>query len=197
MKRLSILTAVLLAACSNGGPTTPTAGMVPVVAPVQAVTPRDVPGSVLVNPDFEQTAGDGSIPGWVMSQHAGPVSYAMRIDPVDAYAGHGSFHMTRTQPQIFGSLIQSLDARPYAGKTVELSAMLKSRGVGAGGWKLFINANVPGTLNYSRGLTGDRPWQNESVRLNVPAGARQLTVGVTLLDAGDGWMDDVELKTVD
>ena len=49
MKRLSILTAVLLAACSNGGPTTPTAGMVPVVAPVQAVTPRDVPGSVLVD----------------------------------------------------------------------------------------------------------------------------------------------------
>jgi hypothetical protein len=31
----------------------------------------------------------------------------------------------------------------------------------------------------------------------MPANAQQLKVGVTLLDAGEGWMDNVELKTVD
>jgi hypothetical protein len=132
-----------------------------------------------------------------MSQHAGPRSYEMRVDPADPYAGHASFHMTRTQPQVYGSLTQSLDAAAFAGKTVELSAMLKTHGVGPRGWGLFVSADVPGAMERSPGLTGDNGWTKETVRLNVPGNARNVTVGVSLRDAGDGWMDNVELKVVD
>jgi hypothetical protein len=194
MKRLSILIALLLAACGRGAPQPQEAATAHVA---KAAEQLRMPGSALANPDFEQTAADGSVPGWAKTQHAGPVSYDMRIDHEGAYAGRGSFHMTRTQPQVYGSLTQTLDARAYAGKTIELSAMLKTKGVGPRGWRLFINADMPGTLVYSPVLKGDSDWTRESVRLNVPAKAHQLTVGVSLLDAGEGWMDNVELRPVD
>lgn len=192
MKRFSILAALLLAACGQGGPQEQAAAP----APAKPSAPQ-ASGAALVNADFEQTGTDDDVPGWFKTQHAGPQAYLMRIDPDEAYAGHGSFHMTRTLPQVFGSLTQTVDARPYAGKTIELSAMVKSKGVGPGGWKLFVDADLPNTLVYSPGLVGDNAWESESVRLKVPGIAERLVVGVTLLDAGDGWMDNVELKTVD
>jgi len=190
MKRLSMIAALLLVACGSGNPPMTTA-----TEPKPALQASG-PSGALVNPDFEQTGGDNGTPGWIHTQHAGPPSYSMTTDSAGAYAGHGSFHMKRTLPQVYGSLQQTLDARPYAGKTLELSAMLKTQGVGAEGWKLYITAQLPGAMAYSTGLTGDTGWQRDAVRLRIPENAHQLIVGVTLLDAGEGWMDDVELKTV-
>jgi hypothetical protein len=199
MKRLSMIAALLLVACGKNEPPAPPATAAPMrAAPVaRAANATNQPSGTLVNADFEQAAAEGSIPGWTMSQHAGPRSYEMRVDPADPYAGHASFHMTRTQPQVYGSLTQSLDAAAFAGKTVELSAMLKTHGVGPRGWGLFVSADVPGAMERSPGLTGDNGWTKETVRLNVPGNARNVTVGVSLRDAGDGWMDNVELKVVD
>lgn len=194
MKRYSILVVLLLTACGQGGTQAQKKASVPMLG--DTASPGTV-GAKLANADFEQSGADDAVPGWYKTQHAGPPSYLMRIDPVDAYAGHGSFHMTRTLPQVYGSLTQTVDARPYAGKTIELSAMVKSKGVGPDGWKLFVDADLPNTLAYSPGLTGDNAWKSESVRLKVPAIAERLKVGATLLDAGDGWMDNVELKVVD
>ncbi|HTI96010.1 MAG TPA: hypothetical protein VL425_05795 [Rudaea sp.] len=194
MKHFSILAALLLAACGQGS--SQAQKDLPAPAPGNSAAPR-TSGAALVNADFEQAGADDDVPGWFKTQHAGPSSYLMRIDPDEPYAGHGSFHMTRTLPQVYGSLTQTVDARPYAGKTIEVSAMVKSKGVGPGGWKLFVDAYLPGTLVYSPGMTGDTAWQKSSVRLKIPAIAQRLSVGVTLLDAGDGWMDNVELKVVD
>lgn len=198
MKRLSMIAALLLVACGKSAPPAPPAAAksVPPAPAAKAAAATSQSSGTLVNADFEQPAAEGSIPGWAMSQHAGPRSYEMRVDTVDPYAGHASFHMTRTQPQVYGSLTQSLDAAAYAGKTVELSAMLKTRGVGPRGWGLFVSADVPGALERSPGLTGDNGWTKDAVRLSVPGNARRLTVGVSLRDAGDGWMDDVTLKVV-
>lgn len=198
MKYLLMMAALLLVACGKSAPPAPPAAAksVPPAPAAKAAETPSQPSGTLVNADFEQAATEGGIPGWTMSQHAGPRSYEMRVDTIDPYAGHASFHMTRTQPQVYGSLTQSLDAGAYAGKTVELSAMLKTRGVGPRGWGLVVSADVPGALERSPGLTGDSGWTKDTVRLNVPANARRLTVGVSLRDAGDGWMDDVALKVV-
>ncbi|HMM56582.1 MAG TPA: hypothetical protein PKD77_03170 [Rudaea sp.] len=194
MKYSWLLAAVLLTGCGNNSLPAQKAAINPAVSS----TPReDVPGSALANPDFEQTATDGSIPGWTQIQHAGLPAYAMDIVADGAYAGHGSFHMLRTRPEEYGTLQQQLDVKAFAGKTIELSAMLKSQAVGPQGWKLFINAEMKGAFKYSSGLTGDSDWKHDSVQLRVPPQATRLTVGVTLLDAGEGWMDNVELKTLD
>ena len=201
MKRLLILGILcLLSGCNDtsADSATPAIGAVP--RPGAAGSPAATApagAAQVVNGDFEQTASDGSIPGWDQVQHAGEKSYEMRIDADGAYAGHGSFHMIRTKPQVYGSLTQNLDLRAYAGKTLELSAMLKSHDVGPDGWKLMVNGNLAGTLQYSPGLTGSTDWQRQSVTLKLPPNARRVTIGVTLLDAGEGWADNIEAKVLD
>ena len=150
----------------------------------------------LANADFEQTAGDGSIPGWDISQHAGEKAYDVRIEAEGAFAGHASLRMTRTREQVYGSVTQRVPALPLAGKTVEFSAMLKTQDVGTRGWKLLINGDAPRALAYSEGLTGTAGWQRQAVRMTVSPNVRNLTVGVTLLDGGTGWMDDTQLRVV-
>jgi hypothetical protein len=150
--------------------------------------------TTLVNGDFEQVAADGSIPGWVMLQHAGAPSYETVIEAQGAYAGHGSLRMTRTQDQVYGTLSQEVAITGVAGETFELSAMVKTKDVGAEGWKLMIYGDR--VRDFSPAATGDTDWHPVSVRVQLPAAANSLTVGVTLLDKGSGWIDQVQLKAI-
>lgn len=151
----------------------------------------------IINGDFEQTAADGTIPGWTPVMHADPGSFQVRIDAEGAHQGHGSLHITRVRDEPYGMIAQDIDATPYVGKTIELSAMSKTRGVGPNGWKLLLNGNVRNTLIYSTPLSGTQDWQRQSVSLKVTPLVHKVTIGAILLDAGDGWLDDVELKVVD
>jgi hypothetical protein len=150
--------------------------------------------TTLVNADFEQVADDGSIPGWIMQQHAGPPSYETVIEAQGAYAGHGSLRMTRTQEQVYGTLSQEVAIAGVAGETFELSAMVKTKDVGPEGWKLMIYGDR--VRDFSPAATGDTDWHPVSVRVQLPAAANSLTVGVTLLDKGSGWIDQVQLKAI-
>ena len=138
------------------------------------------------------------IPGWTLTHHAGVGGYKASLDQNDPAQGKTSLRFERVAPQVYGDMMMRLDLSKYAGKTIELSAMLKCADVGPKGWKLFINANQPGTLAYSPGIKETTAWQKQSVRLKLPAqGAGDVTVGVTLEDAGTGWADDVHLQIVD
>jgi hypothetical protein len=148
----------------------------------------------LVNGDFEQVSADGSIPGWTMLQHAGPPSYETAIEAQDAYAGHGSLRMTRTLEQVYGTLSQEVAIAGKAGESYELSAMVKTKDVGPEGWKLMILGDR--VQDYSAAATGDSDWHPLSVRVKLPAATNSLTVGVTLLDKGSGWIDQVQLKAI-
>ena len=151
----------------------------------------------IVNADFEQTAGDGRIPGWTPMMHADPGSFQMRVDAKGAHQGHGSLHITRVRNEPYGMIAQDVDAASYVGKTLELTAMSKTRDVSENGWKLFLNGNAPDTLIYSEPLTGTQDWQRQSVRLKVTPLVKRLTIGGILLGGGDAWLDEVELKVLD
>ncbi len=177
-----IIIATLLAACGKS---------------VESPVPKTDAASnipTLVNGDFEQVAADGSIPGWVMLQHAGAPAYEMVIESQDAYAGHGSFRMTRIQEQVYGTLSQEAAITGTAGDIFELSAMVKTKEVGPEGWKLMISGDR--VREFSPAATGDSDWHPVSVRVQLPAATNSLTVGVTLLDKGSGWIDQVQLKAV-
>jgi hypothetical protein len=186
---IAIVVAALLAACGHSSdPASPKADS----ASTKSASTGPIP--TLVNGDFEQVAADGSIPGWTTLQHAGPQSYEMVIDPDGAYAGHGSFRMTRTQDQVYGTLSQDVAIAGAAGETIELSAMVKTKDVGPEGWKLMISGDRVHEL--SPAATGTSDWHRVSVRVQLPAATTGLTVGVTLLDKGSGWMDDVQLRAI-
>jgi hypothetical protein len=179
---IAIVVATMLAACGKSvespGPTTGVASNI----------------TNVVNGDFEQVAADGSIPGWTMLQHAGPPSYETLIEAQGAYAGHGSLRMTRIQEQVYGTLSQEVAITGVAGETFELSAMVKTKQVGPEGWKLMISGDR--VQEFSPAATGDSDWHPVSVRVQLPAATNSLTVGVTLLDKGSGWVDQMQLKAV-
>ena len=135
----------------------------------------------IANGDFEQPASGDDIPGWMLAQHAGVVGYKAMLDHDGAAHGQTSLRFTRTAPQVYGEMMQRLNLARYGGKTVELSAMMKSVDVGPKGWKLFIAGNVPGTLAYSPGVKETTGWQRQSVQLKLPAQISDVAIGATLL----------------
>ena len=50
---------------------------------------------------------------------------------------------------------------------------------------------------YSAPMTGTTPWKEVSIEAKMPPGADKLDVGVTLLDGGTGWADDVKVSVID
>jgi len=184
--RMAILIAVaaLLAACGDsgaGGAAKDMAGAAP------------AGNLAVVNGDFEQTSAETAVPGWVALQHNGPPSYDMVIEPAAAHSGHGGFRMTRTHEQVYGTLAQDIRL-PQSSGEIELAAMMKSKDVGPGGWKLMLVAG--GLPEYSAPMTGSNDWQRVAVRVKVKPGTTSIRIGATLLDAGTGWMDDVQLRTI-
>ena len=45
-------------------------------------------------------------------------------------------------------------------------------------------------------LVGTTDWQRVTVRAKLPANSDTIRVGAMLLDAGTGWLDDVQLRTI-
>jgi len=177
-----VVAAVLLTACAN--PDSGAGGATRVIASID-----------VANAGFEEPGAPNRIPGWTLSQHAGVAAYEMAEDATTPFAGLASFRMRRTRPQVFGLLFQEVPIDPYAGKTVELSAMARTADVGPLGWVLYID--VPGGRETAAPLTGTTDWRAVRVRVKVPADTHQVSIGAMLLDSGTAWLDDVKLNVVE
>lgn len=175
------LVALACAACSHGG------------ADASASSGTSL---TVANPGFEQAADGQNIPGWSFTQHAGVQAYNVSLDNSAPAQGKVSLKMTRTQPQVYGSITQTLPLKGYAGKTVRVTAKMKSDGVGDKGWKLFMSARGQRTVIYSDAMTGTTPWKDVAVEVKITPEVDELLIGATLLDAGTGWVDDVQVHIV-
>lgn len=106
----------------------------------------------------------------------------------------------------FGTLMQSIDAADYAGKTLSLSAELMSRGAGKGSlWIRVDPLNGGRHLQFDNmhqravdgPLTGDVQWTRRSVAFHVLEGAGTINYGVMLLGPGTLWARGLSLDEVD
>ena len=157
----------------------------------------------LVNPSFEEPANGARAPGWFGTQHYGPNrerDYEWAVDTDVATDGKASYRIRRKSPQVFGMITQGVVVQAHAGKTLELSAMMRTDEVGPQGWVLVVNVeNRNALLEQVRGepATGKHDFKRYSVRFKLPTDAYELKIGVMLLDAGTGWVDDVALRVLD
>lgn len=174
--------ALFLVACSNPDPGSR--------APARPIA--DIP---VANAGFEEAGSPDRIPGWTLSQHAGAQAYEMTQDATAPFAGSASFRMRRTRNQVYGLLSQEIAVDSFAGKTIELTAMARTADVGPLGWVIYID--MPGGRETSDALTGTSDWRAMHVRAKVPPDAHKISIGVLLLDAGTGWLDDVQLHVVE
>ena len=173
-------------------------GVLGLVGTATSATATDIK---LVNASFEQPTSGPRTPGWFATQHYGATrDYEWAVDTDVASDGLASYRIKRLRPQVFGMINQGAIVEAHKGKTLEYSAMLKTDDVGPEGWLLVVNIeNRNAVLEQVRSVpaTGKHDFKRYSVRFKLPADAYEVKLGVMLLDAGTGWVDDLKLRVVD
>ncbi|MCG7962071.1 MAG: hypothetical protein N0E54_05125 [Candidatus Thiodiazotropha taylori] len=153
----------------------------------------------LKNPSFEQS--DQFVKGWGFSQHAGEPAYEVSIDTSDSTDRKHSYRIERKLVQAWGMINQWLPLESAVGKSIKLSAMIKSEALGPKGFDLslvFRKANKKFISEIaSEIVTGSHEWQRLEVVAVVPAKTAHLQVTAVLNDAGTAWLDDVQLTLID
>ncbi|MES9948549.1 MAG: hypothetical protein ABW118_06295 [Candidatus Thiodiazotropha sp.] len=153
----------------------------------------------LKNPSFEQS--DQYLEGWGFSQHAGEQAYAVSIDTTDSTDGKNSYRIERKLVQAWGMINQWLPLDNATGKSIKLTAMIKSENLGPDGFGLNLvfrkaNRKVIGTI-ATEAITGTNDWRRVVVTGVIPADTAHLQITAVLNDAGTAWLDDVRVSIAD
>lgn len=153
----------------------------------------------LANPGFESTAPgrrNNDPDGWFSHQHAGDLSYRFAVDTANPHGGARSLRIDNVGPEPYGAISQSLDAKPFRGKTARLSGWLRTRDTANAGLTLVVLGNgVPLANNFMADapVKGTTPWARYTITLPVVANAEFIEVGAMMQGKGTLWLDDVEL----
>ncbi|MEO8484717.1 MAG: hypothetical protein ABI585_00120 [Betaproteobacteria bacterium] len=161
----------------------------------------------LVNPGFEsrKPGVDGNPEAWVAIQHAGAESYDFALDSGQKKSGTQSLRIKKIGPEPYGTISQVLAGQPYAGRTVRLSAWIRteavpdSRGSGAALVLMALRGSsflAHEFMKRSR-IHGTNDWTRYTIELAVPAATTRLELGAMLEGAGTVWVDDFEFEVVD
>lgn len=187
-----VTASLLLSACSDKNQTAEQS-LPQEKPPLQAIS---LP---LKNPSFEES--DQFVKGWGFSQHAGEPAYEVSIDTSDSTDGKHSYRIERKLVQAWGMINQWLPLDSAEGKSIKLSAMIKSEALGPKGFDLslvFRKANKKFISEIaSESVTGSHEWQRLEVVAVVPAKTAHLQITAVLNDAGTVWLDDVQLTLID
>jgi len=158
----------------------------------------------IVNPGFESTKPGvrGDPEGWTAIQHAGPLSYTFKRDADVRHGDAASLRVDNVGPEPFGAVFQQLSAATLRGRTVRLTAWLRTRGVSGsgtgGGAVLTLQAMQGGALLAHEHMAatpvkGTTDWTRCEIALAIPRAADQVEIGAMLHGPGTMWLDDVEL----
>ena len=220
--RISIIAAALvLAACgttTNPATEGPGAAIAPpsataAVAPKPGVplptakpaTDPDIAGSkiLIINGNFEAPAlGHGELEGWQTVQAGGMRSYDFDLDPAVKHGRKQSLRITSTGSGQYGSVFQLVPVDGLGGRTLELSAWIRTAQVTGAGAQLTLlsrngsNAIIEHKFMDDPGVTGSQDWQRYAIRMKVSKDAARVEIGALLMGPGTMWLDDVTLRAV-
>lgn len=109
----------------------------------------------------------------------------------------------RKPGEAFASLARSTDATPYRGKTIVLSARLRSDNVPNGPNGVWVRTDGPDgkmlgfAASYAHSLTGTTEWSSRMAALDVDESAQSIVYGAMLSSDGTLWVDGLGLKALD
>lgn len=161
----------------------------------------------LVNPGFESARPGlhGSPEGWTALQHAGEESYDFALDSGQRKSGTQSLRIKRIGPEPYGTISQVLGGAQYAGRTVRLSAWIRTKDVPdgrRGGAGLVLMAMRDSAILAHEFMKRDRvrgttDWKRVTIELALPPRTTRLEAGATLEGEGTLWVDDFVLEVVE
>ncbi len=140
--------------------------------------------------------------GWFVHRDPASTRYTAFTDRSSRVEGEASGVLDSLgAPEFqFGTLMQAVNAFPYRGKRVRLSAQVQSQDSHKG-WLWLRADRSDGTVvafdNMSdRPIEGTTAWEVHEVVLDIPRDAVALAYGVGLRGGGKIWIDDVVLEEV-
>lgn len=161
--------------------------------------------NLLKNGGFEEQVAESQYPQqWSTAQIDGLV---FRCDAEKPNSGKHSLLFDTTAADLGGSNFvatsQRIDAKPFRGQTIRLSAFVKTEELGEGSaGQLWMR------IDRESGETGgfdnmdDRPitsetWEENEITLKVDEDAQAIFAGLIVSGQGKVWMDDAALKVVE
>jgi hypothetical protein len=143
------------------------------------------------------------VEGWILSG-ARAASYEIGEDTSEGGSKKTPrfIRYTNGDSSSFGTLMQQISAKNYAGKRVRFQALVKTRDVNI--WAgLWMSALRPGDdrpaafyNSQDKPITGNSDWQQRSVTLDIPEDATMLNFGVINSGSGQVWIDELSLQVV-
>lgn len=132
-----------------------------------------------------------------------PASYEMGPEKSPEFSNQNVLKIKSVESKIngFGTLMKTIKPDLYLGKTVKMTAYVKSESVKswAGLWMRVDYYDV-GTLAFDnmekRAIKGTREWQKYEVVLFVPTEATSISYGALLDGTGQIWFKDIILEVV-
>jgi hypothetical protein len=139
--------------------------------------------------------------GWFLAGSK-PEYYRTGVDPISTINGRPTTFLRNSLPDTngYGTVMQIVDAKIYAGKRLRLRASLRSQNVGdwAGLWMRVDKRNTTVAFDnmHSRAIRGTQPWNSYDVVLDVPADATTISFGVLLSGPGQMEMNQATIEPV-
>jgi hypothetical protein len=149
------------------------------------------------------SATAAKVEGWILSG-ARASSYEIGEDALESNHGKAPrfIRYTGGDASSFGTLMQQISAKSYAGKRVRFQALVKTRDVSnwAGLWMSALRSREerPEAFYNSQDkpIAGTTDWQLRSVTLDIPEDATTLNFGVINSGRGQVWIDELSLEVV-
>jgi hypothetical protein len=141
---------------------------------------------------------EGPVPGWFLSG-MNSRAYEIAIDTQVFHGGEASatIHCSQRRCSSFGTLMQTIQADPYIGHCVHLSAWVKATKVGSPRLWMRIDGTSGEQLAFdnmdNRAKSGPFEWRSQEIVLNVMPPAATIHFGLILDGSGAAWIDDMAL----
>jgi erythromycin esterase len=168
---------------------------------------RPVPAAASSNLDFESGVIGSPPPGWTGPERLQADNYRAETRRDEARSGSRCGVIRRLAGPSYGETIgpldQLLDAAPYRGKRIRLSADVRLD-PGAAGAEAYLRLQTLMTFGrkpisrdmYDHPIT-DRSWRRYAVEGVVPDDAGTLALGLAFAGDGSAWLDNVALEIVE
>ncbi|MDH3284839.1 MAG: hypothetical protein OEQ13_08860, partial [Acidobacteriota bacterium] len=161
--------------------------------------------SALVNGGFETAKEDEPAAGWFMPAVLSAAGHSFRFTEHEPFAGGRCAELSRASGNAsgdFANMMQVLEATPFRGKIVRLSAAVRVDGQGPGDRaQMWLRVDRPGGRMGFFDNMGDRPitgreWERYEIVGLVEEDAERINVGLMKFGAGRAFLDDVELEVL-
>lgn len=198
----------------------------PVSTVAASLPPAETPPTPIAQPRPAGLAAPAAAPALTPSEAAPPPgsfevpkdwllrgsnakSYELRTDLTNALSGNASAvlmsHDTEVQPNLVGSALQAVQAAPYLGLRMELTAATRGEGWGTTGEVWLYTVDPAGVVLTFQNLLV-RPesvprtrtqWRRHRIVMDVPTHADTVVFGFSVRGRGKLWADDFQLTAVD